>query len=284
MKRIIAFIIGFVCLGTMFVNIGYGDVIWEPDDSFYQNHSRDCYLCERNYTADGPDGEVIIYKSPESDKVIERVDNGEKLYIAYTYTDKNDVEWGYKAFGEYEGWVPMEYLNVIYDNISFCQEYADKIISKSDVFTPEGEEEILYFWSFPGSSNGYEFEADGNEDFYYNKEYVDEQDRTWVYVGYHMGMDGWICTSDYSSDIDELYPEGAPEFEAEDVTNVDGKDDLNRVDDDTEQEKYSEKDDRITPDTSNQTKTVILVIVIVVLVVLISGFMLVKIKKNGDKK
>ena len=41
------------------------DVIWEPEDSFYKKHSEECVYVNRLYTANGPDGEVILYKSPE---------------------------------------------------------------------------------------------------------------------------------------------------------------------------------------------------------------------------
>ena len=64
------------------------DVIWEPMDDFYEEHREECRYVNRNFTANGPDGEVIVYKSPENPTVVDTWENGFSAYISFVYTDE----------------------------------------------------------------------------------------------------------------------------------------------------------------------------------------------------
>ena len=125
MKRLVCLFCA-VLMAVCCIVSASADVIFEPNDSFYEAHREDCVRNERNYTAAGPNGDVTVYESPESDKVIATFANGETLYISYIYTDPDGIQWGYYENWEtgVAGWVPMEYLELIYDGISFEEEFG----------------------------------------------------------------------------------------------------------------------------------------------------------------
>ena len=55
------------------------DVIWEPEDSFYQKHAEECQLLQRSFYTNGPEGYVNFYRSPDSSAVTGQMENGTKL-------------------------------------------------------------------------------------------------------------------------------------------------------------------------------------------------------------
>lgn len=56
----------------------------EPADSFYEQHASQCAYVNRCFTADGSDGTVILYESPESAKVMDTWENGFRVYLSHT--------------------------------------------------------------------------------------------------------------------------------------------------------------------------------------------------------
>lgn len=92
------------------------DIIYEPwDDSFYEEHRDQCEYHSRSYTANGPNGDVTVYESPESAWEEMKLSNGTVLWISYIYEDPDGITWGYWAHWEmdWQGWVPMDYLVLI---------------------------------------------------------------------------------------------------------------------------------------------------------------------------
>ena len=57
------------------------DVIWEPENSFYKMHAEECVYHNRNYIANGPDGQVTIYKSPAVNLQLGLLRNGDRINI-----------------------------------------------------------------------------------------------------------------------------------------------------------------------------------------------------------
>ena len=70
------------------------DIIWEPEDMFYNDHASECTYVNRAFTANGPDGIVIVYKNPESPQKVTQLENGTVIYISYTYQDSDGILWG----------------------------------------------------------------------------------------------------------------------------------------------------------------------------------------------
>ena len=121
------FLLVFLCF-VLQTTVVRADLIFEPQDSFYEKHADSCKYVNRTYIVNGYNGETIVYESPESAKKVITVKNREKYYISFVYTDKKNVEWGFLEDGqENSGWVPMDYMYPVYNSQSFYEEYRDKI-------------------------------------------------------------------------------------------------------------------------------------------------------------
>ena len=191
------------------------DVIVEPQDSFFWEHRGECQRIDRTYYADGPENVAVVYRSPESAAVVERVKNGEVLPISYRYTDENGISWGLcEYFGDeyWVGWVPMDYLLLKYDAISFQEEFSDRITAEEGTL-PSAAEGRFHFWSYPGSDT---LQADMPVEPDYLPEYyetfTDDAGRRWGHIGYHMGIrDVWVCLDAPTEDYPTLYAENPPQ-------------------------------------------------------------------------
>ncbi len=259
------------------------DVIWEPyNDDFYEKYRESCQLVNRNYTADGPENKVIVYKSPENPTVVTTWENGHLANIYYTWTDENGTVWG--MYNDWEsnenGWVPMEYMDVVYDYICFEEEFGESFVEETVAIPEEYVGTSIYFWSYPGAEAYLEMlmpetAADMPQCF---KTFVDEAGRKWGYIGYFRGVrNKWVCLDEPAGDVNTLYPEETP------VRTPQG---------DTE-ESYSEEkqvseeapaleEERIVPATNGGT--IGLIICLVLGVCGATGGALVGMKKKKDKK
>lgn len=253
----------FCCM--LFVLPVHADVIWEPDDYFYNQHALDCTYVNRMFTTNGPDGVVIVYKNPESPQVITRLDNGIKIYISYTYSDANSILWGIYEDSDKIGWLPMDYMEVVYDSISFHEDYADKIVSQSGELKNQYKNKEIYLWKYPGSE---EFNIIKVEDFMpsYNSVYLDEENRCWGNINYYFGFrDVWICIDQPTDDFNTLYPSGSPQ-----------KNTMQK-DNDIESENTSTAK-RIVP--KQNTAVVVLTIILILAVIFATAGLLLKFNRN----
>lgn len=188
------------------------DVIFEPQDSFYWDHRGECQYINRSYYADGPDNVAVVYRSPESAAVAERVKNGLELWISYTYEDADGISWGYCENYEesWSGWIPMDYLLLKYDSICFREEFADRITEESGALEELSGE--VRFWNYPGSEDAVAFAVEGNYQPEYDAVFTDDAGRKWGHVGYHMGIrDVWLCLDAPTADYPTLYADQAPQ-------------------------------------------------------------------------
>ena len=197
------------------------DVIYEPWDSFYEEHRSECEYHSRSYTAAGPNGDVTVYESPESAWEVTKLSNGETLWISYTYKDAGGVTWGCWEDWEQDllGWVPMDYLNLIYDGISFEEEHGNQFETVAcSLDVPELTGQTVYFWEYPGSSAYIDVKLDGEYRPEFQTSYTDANGTQWVRCGYYMGIRGyWVCLDDPTADFDALYPEGIEETQPETI-------------------------------------------------------------------
>ncbi len=186
------------------------DIIWEPEDSFYKNHSDECTYVGRKFIANGPDGIVLVYKNPESSKVKVRWQNGEKVWIDYTYQDADGITWG---ISKKLGWAPMDYMDPVYDNIAFQEEFEAEIKKEEGLLDEQYIQNEIYFWEYPGSKDFFLVSPKDFEENLptYQAVFVDEQGKSWGYVNYYYGYrDTWICLDQPTDDINQLYPNGLP--------------------------------------------------------------------------
>ncbi len=193
------------------------DVIWEPyHDDFYQENMASCEYLNRTYTAAGPDGKVIVYESPENPTVVTTWENGFKAYISFTYTDADGNVWGVYDDSQsgINGWVPMAYMTVVYDYISFQEEFADSITEENGTIPAVCAGQTVYFWKYPGAENYYEMPMpeDAESLPQYSKLFIDEAGLQWGYIGYFRGTKHcWVCLANPNGSLEELYPQGVPE-------------------------------------------------------------------------
>lgn len=187
------------------------DVIWEPEDSFYRDHEEGCTYVNRRFTADGPDGRVIVYRSPESPKEVCSLENGTETWISYTYQDRDGILWGVYEDGDDTGWLPMDYMRVVYDYISFEAEYGEEFVEQSGVLGQECQGKEICFWQYPGSDEYSAVTIDWQNMPEYRQVYVDEKGHSWGFVGYYYARKNfWVCVDAPAAGYEELYPDGGP--------------------------------------------------------------------------
>ncbi len=272
MKRLF-FLIGALISCMFFAAPVQADVIFEPEDSFYQAHAADCEYVERQFTANGPEGKVIVYESPESPKVVDTWENGHKADISHTYEDRDGILWG---VGRNGGWMPMEYMEVVYDNISFMEEHAAEIQGQSGVLDGKVGE-AFYFWKYPGSEVAYKASIEENPPSY-EQVYTDSQGRQWAYVVYYYGdKDVWICIDQPAADYGQLYPQGAAQETVQD--GAEAKEPAGNPADSSQDTKAQQSEGRIQPKRENGT--ILLAAALVGAVVLVTALLFVWMKKKG---
>lgn len=196
----------------------FADVIWEPEDDFYQRHADECELLQRSFYTNGPEGYVDLFRSPESSSVTGQMENGEKLYIYWRYQD-----WGYVE-GDVTGWAPLGDLQLIYDHISFAEEYGEQFAPYDaeacrpllDAWTGDA----LALWPYPGAEQAdlWQDAADAMEDlkeYGFSEIFVDEEGNTWGFCAYLYGnRDFWVCLDDPGRTAFPVRDVGQPELTA----------------------------------------------------------------------
>ena len=197
------------------------DIIWEPEDMFYNDHASECTYVNRAFTANGPDGIVIVYKNPESPQKVTQLENGTVIYISYTYQDSDGILWGIyeNTNAKKTGWMPMEYMEIVYDSISFAEEFQEEIVG-----SVEQDLDSQYLGHLPT----------------YSHVFQDEEGRFWGNVNYYYGMKNkWVCIDQPTADFEALFPNGAPQ-----------RGNTKNEQNNTEQEKTSEESTKISADSS----------------------------------
>ena len=263
MKKLFSLICVAVLLMGCIVSVS-ADVIFEPMDSFYESHRDDCQRHERSYTAFGPNGDVTVYESPESDEVKATYANGEVLYISYIYTDPDGIQWGYYENWEtgVSGWVPMDYLELIYDGISFEEEFGHLFSEEEGTLAAEHQGKLVKFWKYPGSTEYLEWAVEGENMPAYQTVYTDSNGVRWGREGYYMGLRGYWINLD-APDADFVPTESA-------------------VPEETKPQEQTDPVEEIKPAQPEGLRTATLLIVIaVVAVVAVTAVVLVLLKRKN---
>ena len=182
-----------------------------PDNYFFQEHSSDCEYIPRTYIANGINGSVHAWKSPESHTVITTYPNDTRFNILYLYTDHNNEVWGIFYFVEQNpayGWLLLSDLQVEYDRMSFCQEHKNEFKEYNgalDSYEVQTSSPII-IWSYPGSGkiDGQIKEFDQYHSIVFT--FMDDNDYLWGYYAYTSSLGtwrtywgysaSWICISD----------------------------------------------------------------------------------------
>ncbi len=209
MKRIICLALAFMLLLAPVVR---ADIIFEPwGDKFYETHKDECRLHERSYLAQGPDGSVVVYDSPESAAQEVKLENGTILWISWVY--EGETRWGYceDFVEEWSGWVPMDYLLLRYDHICFTEEFGSRIEKQEGTVDAAGQ--TVRFWDYPGSPDASaSLRVDGDYLPEYYQFFTDDAGRNWGCISYFKGIRNvWVCLDDPDADYETLYAEHPPQ-------------------------------------------------------------------------
>ena len=282
-------VMAIMFLSFLQVECASADLIWEPSgDNFYVTHRGACQHVGRSYIANGPNGELVVYKSPEDPRIVTKVPNGTTVGGSFIYQDKDGIIWAvYNDFAtDVSGWVPYDYLVLRYDYISFEEAYREEIVSETGQLDSELREQEFYKWSYPGSPESSKMRFVSESDTpKYSASYTDEYGRKWVYGTYFMGHKNyWICLDAPTDDYATLYPEGsaiAKMLEAipieEAVAGIVPKGEV--VEEVVPGEDTAEE---IVPGGEKTTHTMIWLGVLIGAVVVVSAILLGKLKKKHD--
>ena len=156
MKRVLTGLLTLLIVLALAVP-AWADEIWEPmDNQFYSRHRRECIPEERSYYANGKEGFITAWDAPDGTMVRLQYQNGTKLWVEYTYEDWALVnEWHREDHTETSGWVSLEDLYLVYDHISFEEEYGSEFRDYNGEFADydgmAGDE--FWFWEYPHAYN-----------------------------------------------------------------------------------------------------------------------------------
>lgn len=218
MRRIFALLVTAVALCVLTVP-AFADVIWTPEDDFFEQHDDACTYVGRSYYANAQAGSVAVCKEPGG-KELASAANGAEFYVSFTYDLDGDA-WGVVEYDVNDGtdkwlgwktgkksgtgWVKMDDLLVIYDQQSFEEEHSAAFKAYAGGFDAvlASDDQRVIVWTYPGSG---EMTADFeklNHDYAdamsVDRQWTDEDGLVWGHVGYYMGARGWVCLSDPSN-------------------------------------------------------------------------------------
>ena len=189
----------FVILFLLLLPIpAYADVAYEPPDTlFYEEHRKECTVTERHYYANGQEGYVTLYRAPQNEAV-RYLSNGNKLFVYCTYKNWGMVTHVNGTDLETPRWTPLDSLYLIYDGVSFEQEFGKEFRYEKIAFVlPEGAEQF-YVYQYPGDKNARPyayFDQTVSDAVQYT--YTDGQGRVWGYIRYYCGVKNeWVCISE----------------------------------------------------------------------------------------
>lgn len=177
------------------------DILWEPDDSFYEKHRNNCTYVNRTYELAGYDGSVTVFTAPGGMNKT-TLDNGLQVNIYYTWKGKGTT-WGYLSpwvtnGDATEGWVPMDDLSLVYDSRQFTEDHAAELTT-ADPAPVDFQEAVLYRYPHGPALEHSLTERAEYQPFseVFTQLYTDETGLRWGYIGYYMGsLDAWVCLDD----------------------------------------------------------------------------------------
>lgn len=192
------------------------DLIWVPENDFLSEHDKECEYSGRRYYVNGKKGYGCVYENPESRLLLDRIPNGEILYVTEIYTggseesgivqyrwnesDQIENDYTYPAEpGVQVGWIPMSELLAIYDSESFMEEHEDQITEAEGKMLTSSQlqqYDAIYFWEYPGARESIEKFEKPEEDMEFDRLYRDEDGTEWGHVSnYLFRRDFWIQVS-----------------------------------------------------------------------------------------
>lgn len=210
MKKILTYALMLVMLVSLSAP-AFADVMWEPSDNpFYDGHRSECTYENRGYYANGRNGFVTLVSAPGASMAVSQYENGEVLWVGFTYRNDWALVSRWEDGKEVSGWVRMSDLALVYDYQCFEEEYRDRIRPYDNEFADyDGDAAVFHFYEYPGApeinqsfdvQNNWGMDivdnltGTGENPSYIQSIFVDEDGRTWGYVNYMYGhLNSWFC-------------------------------------------------------------------------------------------
>lgn len=243
LKRLTALAFTFVIAISLLCSYALADVIFAPDDNFYNSHSGECEYVNRDYYANGESGFTELFTKPNGSS-LGFADNGELFHIQFSYK-LGDELWGLAEYSESgskliartgdvfkTAWMRLDDLSPKFDYISFDEAHSSDYKAYDGDYTELSGVKNIVMWTFPnsGESSGSIDQLD--ENFALGSVYTDIDGVQWGFVSYYYGMKNfWICLSDPASTdkpakdvptvvLNSPEPGAQPESTANDMTTV----------------------------------------------------------------
>lgn len=211
-KHLFCLTLAFVTALALTATAG-ADLLWEPtDDLFFRTHN--CVYEDRSYYANGSEGFITLWDAPGGSTVRAQYRNGEKLWVGYTCKDWALISCR-EGRDELSGWAPLSDLYLVYDHISFEEEYGDQFRDYDGEFADyDGEAgEEFWLWEYPHAGEPKSVQKTtrqmldallGTSDMVpccISKVYVDRNDWTWGFVEWlYSDRDFWILLDNPTCD------------------------------------------------------------------------------------
>ena len=178
----------------------YADIIFEPDDDFYRQHSDECKTTYywKSYKVIS-DSAVPVVRSPEDDTVLGEYRPGE-FFSTNTSYQSGDTIWYYIPNFDHSdkaGWISNAGIEQIYDTDCFTEDHVSELQGtvKLDI---KGLKEIT-FCAYPGGRviDTRILQNLTDEVLECGNSYTDPEGKLWGYCGYFYGsVNGWVCLDD----------------------------------------------------------------------------------------
>ena len=258
-KLLLIFILAFTV--SAISGAALADVIWEPEDDFYESHAEDCEYVNSCYYSNAPAGYIEVFDKPDGSG-IGFADNGGLFYVSFAYKGVNE-DWGIIEYSKekdrlvpadyngdvYSGWIKLSDTVAKYDSAAFSADHADQIKTFDGDASALLDEASIAAWTYPNSGELQEtIERDWIDDDFaecFSVSYTDEAGKEWAFCGYYRGhRDFWICLSDPAST--ELPPVNTPTLEF-----------------------FRPSSDELPEATGSSTTTVIIICVVAVFIIMV---------------
>ena len=200
MKKLLKSLLVLLLVPAMLISCAVpacADVIWGPEDDFYEAHWEECYyVFNRTYNLAGQDGSVDFWSAPDG-IVLKKLPNDEEIFVSYCWPGETE-EWvcvtirGETAEEEVTGWVRVADMTLLYDSLEFFKDHAEEIDQDSKLSV---QFDMLKLFPYP---NGPEEDAsvhdDWEEELPFSATYTDEAGLQWGYISYWYGYrEQWVC-------------------------------------------------------------------------------------------
>ena len=142
-RKVFLRMVMFVCI-AVFVHplSASADVIFEPENNFYERHSDECSYFDRSCLA-GAD--TYLWDAPNLTTEGGKLQKGDSIYISFVYTDNDGLEWGLAE--TQDKWILMADLYLEYGSPEFMEEHSDEIYEDEPYLLSDGT--VFVSWSYP---------------------------------------------------------------------------------------------------------------------------------------